>query len=214
MSDTPISTGGTYLVVESPYEVARWRPLVNWLLYIPHGIILYALQILSRAVFLIYWLMLIFTGQLHPGMYGVMAMYERYSARATGFLLGFSETYAPFDFATGPVDNNAYPPVRLNLPEVPGSVPRSAALNVFKAIPHYIVLMVFAIGAAAVAIVGWFAVLFTGAWPPNMRGFLVRVSNYYFRVWAYIAMVENDYPKFGLPASALTTLVGGSRPPL
>ncbi len=27
------------------------------------------------------------------------------------------------------------------------------------------------------ALIGWFAVLFTGAWPQGMRGFLVQVSN-------------------------------------
>ena len=66
-----------YLVLDSPHELARWRPLVNWVLYIPHAIILDALQILARAVFLVYWLMLIFTGRLHPGLYGVLVMYER-----------------------------------------------------------------------------------------------------------------------------------------
>ncbi len=187
------------LVVDSPYELARWRPLVNWVLYIPHGIIVYALQALSRVVFLVYWLMLIFTGKLHPGLYGVMVMYERYSARATGYLCGFSETYPPFDFDAEPADNGEYPPVRLELPAVPEGVLRSAALNVLKAIPHYIVLMVFFVGAAVVAVIGWFAVLFTGAWPHGMRDFLVRVSNYYYRVWTYVTMVENDYPAFGLP---------------
>ena len=169
------------------------------MLYIPHGIVLYALQILSRVVFFIYWLMLIFTGKLHPGMYGVMAMYERYNSRAGGFLIGYSETYPPFDFDTRSDDNGAYPPVQLRLPEVPTTSTRSDALNIFKAIPHYIVLFVFFIGAFFVALIGWFAVLFTGAWPQGMRDFLVRVSNYYYRVWTYVTMVENDYPKFGLP---------------
>ena len=186
-----------YLVVDSPYRLARWRPLVNWVLYIPHAIILNALQILARAAFLIYWLMLIFTGKLHPGLYGAMAMYERYNARAGGFLFGFSETYPPFDFNTSTADNGAYPPVRLALPPVPESVPRSAALNVLKAIPHYIVLMIYFVGAAVVAVIGWFAVLFTGTWPRGMRDFLVRVSNYYYRVWTYVTMVDNVYPKFG-----------------
>lgn len=190
-----------YLVVDSPYELARWRPLVNWVLYIPHAIILNALQILSRAVFFIYWLMLIFTGKLHAGLYSMVVMYERYNARASGFLVGFSETYPPFDFSTATADNDAYPPVRLTLPAVPESVPRSAALNLFKAIPHYIVLAIFFIGAAVVAIIAWFAVLFTGKWPQGMRAFLVRVSNYYYRVWAYVTMVENGYPKFGLPSA-------------
>lgn len=199
----PVTTNGgqPYLVVDSPYELARWRPLVNWLAYIPHGIILYALQILGRLAFIVYWVMFVVTGNLHSGLYGVMAMYERYSARATGFLLGYSETYPPFDFSTDTADNGAYAPVRLSLPAVPASVPRSAALNVFKAIPHYIVLMIFFLGAAVVAVIGWFAVLFTGTWPQGMRDFLVRVNNYYLRVWTYITMVQNDYPPFGLPSS-------------
>ena len=201
MNQVSIDNVQPYLVVDSPYELARWRPLVNWVLYVPHGIILNALQALSRAVFLVYWLMLVFTGELHSGMYRVMAMYERYNARAGGFLVGFSETYPPFDFTNDTADNNAYPPIRLNLPDVPSSVPRSAALNVFKAIPHYIVLMVYFISAAVVALIGWFAVLFTGAWPHGMRNYLVRVNNYYFRLWTYITMVENDYPRFGLPTA-------------
>jgi hypothetical protein len=199
----PVTTdaGQPYLVVDSPYELARWRPLVNWIAYIPPGIILYALQILGRLAFIVYWVMFVVTGNLHSGLYGVMAMYERYSARATGFLLGYSETYPPFDFSTDTADNDSYPPVRLSLPTVPASVPRSAALNVFKAIPHYIVLMIFFVGAAVVAVIGWFAVLFTGTWPQGMRDFLVRVNNYYLRVWAYVTMVQNDYPPFGLPSS-------------
>ena len=201
MDDPTLDSGGAYLVVDSPYSLARWRPLVNWVLYIPHGIILYGLQILARVAFLVYWFMLVFTGKLHPGLYGVMVMHERYNARADGLLFGFSERYPPFDFSTATADNDAYPPVRLTLPPVPASVPRSAALNVLKAIPHYIVLMVFFIGALVVAVIGWFAVLFTGTWPRAMRDFLVRVSNYYFRVWAYVTMVQNDYPKFGLPAA-------------
>jgi hypothetical protein len=201
MSQVTVDSRQPYLVVDSPYEVARWRPLVNIVLYIPHAIIANALQALSGAVFLVYWVMFLFTGTLHPGLYSLMVMYERYEARATGFLVGFSELYPPFDFGTGPQDNNAYAPIRLTLPAVPESVPRSAALNVLKAIPHYIVLMVFFVGAAVVAVIGWFAVLFTGAWPQGMRGFLVRVSNYGYRIWTYVTMVENDYPKFGLPAA-------------
>ena len=199
MNEMTMSQRPSYLVVDSPYELPRWRPLVNWVLYIPHAIILYALQILARAVFLIYWLVLIFTGKLNSGLYSMMAMYERYNARATGFLVGWSQTYAPFEFTTDPSDNNSYPAVRLNLPAVPESIPRSAALNVLKAIPHYILLMIYFIGAAVVAIISWFAVLFTGVWPQGMRAFLVRVSNYQYRIWTYVTMVDNDYPKFGLP---------------
>jgi hypothetical protein len=199
MNQVPVDSHQRYLVLDSPYQLARWRPLVNWVLYIPHAIILNALQILARAVFVVYWLMLVFTGKLHPGLYGVLVMYERYGARATGFLIGYSEAYPPFDFDADPVDNDVYPPIRLALPAVPEAVPRSAALNVLKAIPHYIMLIVYVLGAAVVALIGWFAVLITGAWPQGMRAFLVRVSNYYYRLWTYVTMVDNQYPRFGLP---------------
>lgn len=202
MSEAVPTTRGQYLVIDSPYELARWRPLVNWVLVIPHMIILYVFQAVSRVAFLIYWLALIFTGRLIPGLYGVMAMYERYNARATGFLLGYSEHYAPFAFSGGPDDDDAYPPITLNLPTPPEEVKRSAALNLFLAIPHYLMMMIYAIGAIVVAIIGWFAVLFTGAWPEGMRDFLVRVSNYYYRIWSYVTMVETDsYPAFGLPTA-------------
>ncbi len=201
MSATMSTDQQPYLVVDSPHEVANWRPLVHWLMFIPHGIILYALRIVSQVCFFIYWLILIFTGKLNPGLYGVMAMYERYNTRATGFLLGFTEIYAPFDFNTGGADNGAYPPISLRLPEPPETMERKRAFNIFLAIPHYIVIAIFGIAAAVVAILGWFAVLFTGRWPEGMRAFLVRFSNYYYRVWTYAAMIENQYPRFGLPAA-------------
>lgn len=190
-----------YVVVDSPYEIANWRPLVQWVLFVPHAIIANALKVLSQAVFLVYWVLMLFTGRLHPGLYGVMAMYERYNTRASGFLVGYSETYPPFDFDTGSSDDGAYPPIVLSLPAIPNEVPRSAWANVFKAIPHYLLLVVFAVAAIAVAIAGWFAVLFTGRWPQGMRGFLVRVANYYYRVWTYVVMVDNTYPTFGLPSA-------------
>ena len=192
---------GPFLVVDSPHETARWRPIVNWVLYIPHAVILYALQALSRAVFLVYWLVLLFTGRLQPGLYGIMVMYERYNARAGGFLVGWCSAYPPFEFTTAETDNESYRAVRLDLPPVPAAAPRSAALNVFKAIPHYLLLMVFLVGAVVVAIAAWFAVLFTGSWPAGMRRYLIRVSNYQYRIWTYVTMVDNDYPTFGLPTA-------------
>lgn len=187
-----------YYAVDSPYEVARWRPLVHWLLFIPHGVIAYSLRSLACVVAVVYWLVLLFTGKLNRGLYGMMTLYARYDARTTGYLLGFSETYPPFDFRAGGADNDAYSPIRLELPEPPDNGSRKLALNFVLAIPHYIVLIVVWIAAAVVAVVGWFAVLFTGRWPQGMRDFLVRVNNYYYRVWLYATMVETDYPRFGL----------------
>ncbi len=198
VSEMSAFQGGQYLCIDSPLTVARWRPLVNFILAIPHLVIASALGRLSSIVFFVYWLGFVFTGKRDPGMYGLMAMSERYNERATGFLVGWSEAYPPFDFTPGAKDNGVYRPITLNFREISDDVPRSVALNIVKAIPHYIVIFVFAIGAVAVAIAAWFAVLFTGAWPKSLRDFLVRFTNYTYRVWSYVIMVENDYPRFGL----------------
>ena len=80
-----------HYVLDSPYEVARWRPLVNWLLVIPHLVISTVLGYLAMVVIFFYWWALLFTGRLNPGMYGFLAMVERYNVRAEAFLLGFSQ---------------------------------------------------------------------------------------------------------------------------
>jgi len=187
-----------YYVVDSPVEIARWRPLAQWLLFIPHAIILHGLRTLGCVVAVMYWLVFVVTGELDRNLYGMMVLYERYSARATGFLLGFSQESPPFDFRFGGIDNDAYPPITLNLPDPPETASRRLALNAVLAIPHYAVLAVLAGAAIVVAVVAWFAVLFTGAWPIGLRNFLVRVNNYYFRVWLYATMVDPRYPKFRL----------------
>lgn len=194
----PVPSPAEYYVVTTPHEVARWRPLVNWMLYIPHGMVLYGLAILAGIVGMIYWLKFLFTGKFDRDLYSVMAMYERYNTRASAFLMGFTEEYPPFNFPAGGDDNEVYSGITLNLPEPPETAPRKLALNFLLAIPHYFVLAIFGIGAAVVAILAWFAVLFTGRWPEGMRRFLIRFGNYYFRVYAYAVMVEADYPKFGL----------------
>jgi hypothetical protein len=198
MSEEPDARGEEFLVVDSPYEVARWRPLANVVLAVPHLVIASALGRLANVVFAVYWLAFLFTGKLNPGMYSLMTMSERYNQRSTGFLVGWSERYPPFDFTPGPNDDAAYRPITLDLPNAPTTAPRTAALNILKAIPHYFVLLFYAIGAVAVAIAAWFAVLFTGTWPHAMRNFLVRFANYYYRVWSYVTMVATDYPRFGL----------------
>ncbi len=189
-----------YFVVDSPHEVARWRPLVNWILYIPHHIIQRALGMLAFIAAVFYWFVRLFTGRLHRGLYGVMTMHERYQVRADSFLIGFSERYAPIQLSQGATDDGAYEAMRLDLPEPSDEVSRAGLFNWFLAIPHYLVLAVYAIAALVVAIIAWFAVLFTGRWPEGMRSFIVRVTNQYFKIWVYVAMVKPGYPTFGLPA--------------
>jgi hypothetical protein len=67
------------------------------------------------------------------------------------------------------------------------------------AVPHYIVLFFLIIIALIVAIISWFAILFTGRYPVGLFNFEVGVVRWGNRVYAYAFMLVTDrYPPFRL----------------
>ena len=70
---------------DSPERVSRWRPFVNWLLVIPHLVVLYALNVASEVLSIISWFAILFTGKNLDGIERYQTMYLRYSARAGMF---------------------------------------------------------------------------------------------------------------------------------
>jgi hypothetical protein len=69
------------------------------------------------------------------------------------------------------------------------------------AIPHFIVLLFLWIAAIVVAIVAWFAILFTRRYPRDMFDFVAGVIRWQNRVAAYaFVLVTDRYPPFRLGA--------------
>jgi hypothetical protein len=67
------------------------------------------------------------------------------------------------------------------------------------AIPHYIVLFFLSIGAVLAAIFAWFAILFTGRYPPAVFDYIEGVIRWQNRVGAYAFILITDrYPPFSL----------------
>jgi hypothetical protein len=69
--------------------------------------------------------------------------------------------------------------------------------RLFLLIPHAIVLWLYGIAAAIVAIIAWFAALFTGRVPDGMHEFIAGYLRYYLRVGAYGAIMADPFPPFG-----------------
>ena len=87
---------------DPPDKVANWRPLVNWLLAIPHFAVLYGLRILGQVISVLSWFAIVFTGQLPEAFANVQSMWMRYELRTYTFALFMREEYPPFAFATTP----------------------------------------------------------------------------------------------------------------
>jgi len=67
------------------------------------------------------------------------------------------------------------------------------------AIPHFVVLVILAIGAIFAIFVAWFAILFTGRYPRGLFDYVVGVFRWGLRVEAYALLLVTDrYPPFSL----------------
>jgi hypothetical protein len=187
------------LTFDPPEKVANWRPLVNWLLAIPHFIILYGLQILSEVVAFVSWFVILFTGSLPEGFANIQAMYVRYELRTYSFALFLREEYPPFAFTMSPGDGGEDPRLRVDfVPQLTDRNRLTVAFRIILVIPHAIVLAALAIAAFVVSVIAFFAVLFTGTWPEGMRDFVLNVARWYLRVEAYWLLLTDEYPPFAL----------------
>jgi Domain of unknown function (DUF4389) len=65
-------------------------------------------------------------------------------------------------------------------------------------IPHLFVLGFLWIGGLFAVVAAWFAVLFTGKYPPGIFNFLVGLFRWSNRVAAYNYFMTDDYPAFSL----------------
>ena len=179
-------------------HIARWRPLVQWLLAIPQLLIVNVLSSLRNVLTLISFFTVLFTKTIPRPLFDLTAMTLRYEWRALSYALFLHEDYPPFDFQPTADDDGVEPHTAVSL-TYPEELGRWKPLyKWFLAIPHYVVLLALAIASVFVVIAGFFAVIFTGEYPEGPRNFLVGAYRYCLRVQAYVGLLTDEYPPFAL----------------
>ncbi len=187
------------LEIDRAERIANWRPLVQWLLAIPHFVILYVLGFIAEIVAIIGWFAILFTGKLPEGLANLVCLYVRYSNRTVAYAGFLREEYPPFAFETVAPDPGAYPPVRTGFePELEDRNRLTVAFRFILVIPQLIVLSLLGIAAFVASVIAFFAVLFTGRWPEGLRTFVVGVMRWSTRVTAYFYLLTDEYPPFSL----------------
>jgi hypothetical protein len=184
--------------LDAPGEVANWRPLVHWLLGLPHMLIANVLSNLGGVIGLISWFAIVFTGRLPESLANLQCLVIRYQVRTFSYVLWLREPYPPFDFAMTPAEPGG-DPARVDLrPQLEDRNRVTVGFRLLLAIPIFLFLAVVALCATVVALVGFFAVLFTGRWPDGMRRFIVGAMRLGVRANAYVSLLVDDYPPFSL----------------
>jgi len=143
-------------------------------------------------VFLSLVLMLVFRQKYPRWWFDWNLNFLRFSYRVAAFVFLLDDRYPSTDEEQS---------VHLDFP-YPDALQLNRWLPLVKwllAIPHYIVLFFLVIGAIVVAIIAWFAILFTGTYPRGLFAFVVGVFRWSNRVTGYaFALVTDRYPPFSL----------------
>src|SRR3954471_20713011 len=154
-------------------HITNWRPLIQWLLAIPHLLIASALRSLREILTLISLFTVLFTERIPKPLFDMIATTMRYEWRGTSYALFLHQDYPPFDFEPGADDDGLeqHTAVAIIYPE---KLNRWMPLvKWFLAIPHYVVVVALFIASVVVVLVGFFAVIITGEYPERLRDFLV-----------------------------------------
>jgi len=182
--------------VNCPARVARWRPLLNWLLVIPLYLWWTVLGYGAAVVAVLGWFAIVFTGRLPRRLGDYLMAVLRYQWRWRAYLLGFTDTYAGFRAVAGYVDPGDYPAILYSA----RPVTRRRATVVFRLfllIPQLVVLSFVGWVAVAVGVLGWFGVLVLGRWPRPLQSFMVGWMRWNLRVSGYGYLLVDQYPPFG-----------------
>ena len=184
--------------VETPDKIDNWRPLVQWLMAIPHIVVLSVLSVVGAVVAIISWFSIVFTGKLSEGLANTQSMVLRYNLRTITFAGFLHEEFPPFDFTTTAVEPGGTPVSVDFTPALEDRNRLTAGLRFLWAIPAWIFQGIIFLVAELMWFIALFAVLFTGSWPDGLRDFVVKALRVGVRVNAYGMLLTDEYPPFSL----------------
>ncbi len=184
-------------------ELNRWTTAFRLILAIPIVIVVALLAALAGphfgfagptvVLFLPTLLLILFRRKYPRWWFDFGLQLLRFETRVTSYLFLLRDEYPSVD------DEQA---VHLGVPYPDASRELNRWLPLVKwllAIPHYVVLLFLYIAAVVVAIIAWFAILFTGRYPRGIFDFIVGVNRWNLRVVAYAFFLSTDrYPPFSL----------------
>jgi Domain of unknown function (DUF4389) len=170
----------------------RYFVQIPWLIVVGlYGIAAYV------AVF-IAWFAIVFTGRYPEGLYNFNAGFLRASGRVNGFAYLLTDEYPPFGGEEAP----EYP-IRIGVPPALGEYNRlKTGLRIIYGIPVYLLALVQSLILGVCALIGWFAIVFTGKLPEGLFNPMRSATAYLTRAGAYFLLMTEDWPPFSLAEGA------------
>ena len=145
------------------------------------GLVAWILAIVS-------WFTILVTGGHNDSIRQYTKFYLRWRVRGLAYLMLLEDPYPPFG-------DEPYP-TSLTIADPEKRDRLSVAFRLFLLIPHFIVLIFVMIAWSITAIIAWFIILFTGAYPKSLFDFGVGALRWLVRVETYALLMVDEYPPF------------------
>ena len=183
----------------------RWTVGFRFILAIPHLLLVGGpgigagvgsdrtgvLGVVAGVAAVINWFIIVFTGKANADLMSLQRFYLRWRARALAYEALLRDEYPPF--------GDGEDPVSAEFAAVTESRNRwTVGFRFILIIPQVIVLFFVAIAWAVTAVIGWFAILFTGRYPDGLWRFGEGVMRWLLRVESYWLLLHDEYPPFSL----------------
>jgi hypothetical protein len=179
------------LRLEDRLERSRLTVFFRLLLAAPHLIWLMLWTIVVILAAVVAWVVGLVTGRIPGSLHRFIAAWVRYSTHVGAFLFVVGGPFPGFAGAAGsyPVDLVIAPPARQR---------RSVTLfRLWLAIPALLLSSAYSLALYAVALLGWWAALFTGRMPEGLRNLGAVGLRYTGQVNAYVFLLTDRYPDSG-----------------
>ncbi|MEX1207691.1 MAG: DUF4389 domain-containing protein [Acidimicrobiia bacterium] len=171
--------------------------LIKAVLAIPHLIVVSALSSLAGVLAYIgFWITAI-KGEMPTGIYSLIEIHFKWTARTYGWLIGYTDLYPPFEtHPEYPTDVKMEPPTNPNKNwAIAGII---LPVKLLALLPHIVALALVSLAAVLATWFGYFAVAFTGALPVGIQDFAAGVGQWNLRVYSFLFGITDEYPKFSL----------------
>lgn len=91
----------THVTFTYPEQMSRWKPLVKWLLAIPHYFVLLGLFIAATAIVFVGFFAVLITGAYPQGLRDFLVGVYRYNLRVQAYVGLLTDQYPPFTLHAG-----------------------------------------------------------------------------------------------------------------
>ncbi len=177
------------LTVSDDLRRSRLTVAFRLILAIPHIVWLSLWGIAAVLAIVVSWFATLFAGRTPDGLHAFIAQYLRYGIHVSGYLLFLADPYPGF------LGDRPYAADVAIAPAMPQNRWKTA-FRVILAIPALVVAQILGYLVEVLAVISWFACLFTGAMPLGLLNLTAWILRFTVQTHGYVALLTDRYPSF------------------